>query len=165
MIAIGIDPSTKAMGYGVLRSVQGGPLKYVTAGVITAPAGWPLVRRLDELARGLEEVVAEVDPTNDVILCGIEAGFVKGQAGALSLGAARGVASLVMYRRFKVEVRSYAPTSVKLAATGSGKADKVQVARAVANRFGLKVVPDGDTSDALAVAITRAQDSTLFRAR
>jgi crossover junction endodeoxyribonuclease RuvC len=165
VIVVGVDPSTKRLGYAVLRSTNGGPLTYVTAGVITARDRDPLVKRLDELARGLEEVCAEVDPSNDVILCGIEAGFVKGQTSAIVLGAARGVASLVMWRRFGVEVREYAPLSVKLAATGRGNAEKEDVARIVAKRLGLRVVPDGDTGDALAVAIARAQDSTLLRAR
>lgn len=165
MISIGVDPSTKSMGYGILRSIDGGPLKYVTAGIITAPSGWPLVKRLDELARGLEEVVDEVDSSNDVILCGVEAGFVKGQTSALALGGARQIAALIMYRRFKTEIREYAPASVKLAATGRGNAEKEYVARIVAKRFGLKTIPDGDAADALAVAIARAQDSTLLRVR
>lgn len=166
MIIIGVDPSTVRLGYGVLRHRPGrqhGDLEYVTAGVITAPAGRPLVRRLDELATGLEEVVNEIG-SDEAVLCGIEAGFgnpKSGIMGALSLGAARGVAALVMYRRFHEEVKEYFPSTVKKAATGNGAAQKDQVARVVALRLGLRVVPEPDAGDALAVAIARAQDSDL----
>ncbi len=168
MFIIGVDPSTKAMGYGVLKAEGRGQLEYVTAGVITAPAGWSIERRLDELGRGLEEVVSEID-LSEVVLCGIEAGFggykKGGVMGALATGAARGVAIYVLHRRFKAEVRQYQPSTVKKAATGLGDAQKGDVGMFVARQLGLRNVPDGDTGDAIAVAITRAHDSDLFVGR
>ncbi len=150
------------MGYGILHG-GGRTLDYVAAGVITAKGSWPLWRRLVELANGLEEAIAEVDP-NEVVLCGIEAGFVKGQMGALVSGAARGVAMVTLGKRFNVEVKQYAPASVKLAASGHGSMEKAGLARIVQARLRMNVLPVSDAADALAVAITRACDSALYLA-
>lgn len=161
---IGIDPGTSKMGYGVLKIPGRGQLEYVTCGVCTAPEGWSKTRRLAELARSLEEVVNEVDP-NEVVICAIEAGFVmkkQGQMGAIALGEARGIARLVMFRRFGVEVAEFQPATVKLAACGNGAAKKPEVARIVAARLHIPGKLDPDAGDAVAVAIAAAQQSDLY---
>lgn len=149
------------MGYAVLKIPGRGQLEYVTCGVCSAPAHWTKTRRLGELARCLEEVVAEVDQ-GEVVICALEAGFVKGQLSAIALGEARGIARLVMFRRFGVEVAEFQPASVKLAACGNGAAKKPEVARIVAARLGIRGKLDADAADAVAVAITAAQQSDLY---
>jgi len=53
----------------------------------------------------------------------------------------------------RVRVESYAPSTVKKTATGSGRADKDAVIRAVSERFGLGDIDD-NTADAIAVGLT-----------
>jgi len=140
------------MGYGCI-DVFGDALTYVEAGVLEASAKAPKYERLVELGCDLEALIDELRPDQ----VGIEAGFVKGQMGALMSGAARGVAAYIAGRR-GLPVREYAPATVKKAATGHGAAEKDQVAALVAKQLGMHGVPDLDAGDALAVAICRARD-------
>jgi crossover junction endodeoxyribonuclease RuvC len=141
------------MGYGCIDVAPGCRLTYVDAGVLCASKGRDKYTRLVELGRDLEAVIAELQPD----VCALEAGFVKGEMGALVSGAARGVAAYVAGRA-SLPVVEYAPATVKKAACGSGAADKDQVARAVVLRLRLTRQPDPDAADALAISICRAHD-------
>jgi crossover junction endodeoxyribonuclease RuvC len=157
VIVLGVDPGSIRLGYGVVRTV-GQRLHYLDCGVISAPAGWSLERRLAEIGQGLEDAVSEAveaaDP-GELCLAAIEAGYAEGP-GVLALSAARGVAMFILYRQLGVEIRAYAPSTVKLAATGHGNADKSLVSRMVKLRLGMKTEPGPDEGDALAIAICRA---------
>lgn len=161
MIAVGVDPGSIKMGYGVVR-VTGARLEYVTCGLLSAPAAWPVWRRLCELGGDLGELTNEINDQHrghpEDVIVGIEAGFIRGQQGALVSASARGVALFVLGSAFG-EVRSYAPATIKKAATGTGRADKEQVQKMVMLRLGLNNPPGFDECDALAVGITRAMDS------
>lgn len=55
-------------------------------------------------------------------------------------------------------VAEYSPSQVKMAITGSGAADKVQMSAVVAMRLGLsQIAGPADVADALAVALCHAQ--------
>jgi len=153
MRVLGCDPASILMGYGCIDVAPGCRLTYVEAGVLSASAKLDKYARLVILGRELEEVIAELRPD---VFC-LEAGFVKGQMGALVSGAARGVAAFIAGRA-GLQIAEYAPATVKKAACGAGNADKDQVARIVAARLGLSRQPEPDAADALAVAITRAFD-------
>jgi crossover junction endodeoxyribonuclease RuvC len=60
---------------------------------------------------------------------------------------------------------SYAPALIKKTVTGSGRADKDQIARMVQHLVGLRALPRPDASDALAVAITHARTTAPTAAR
>lgn len=141
------------MGYGCIDVAPGLRLRYVEAGVLIARASSDKYARLVELGRELEQVIAELRPD----VAAIEAGFLKGQQGALVSGAARGVAAYVCGRA-ALSVVEYAPATVKKAACGNGHAEKDQVARVVSMRLGLSRIPEADAADAIAVCLTRAQD-------
>jgi crossover junction endodeoxyribonuclease RuvC len=150
---LGIDPGSIRLGYAILDVAPGHRLKYVEAGVITAPSAHDHHARLVEIGRDLEAVIAEFTPD----VAAVEAGFVQHLNGALTLGASRGVACYVCGRAGLV-VTEYAPSTVKKCATGSGKASKDDVARLVALRLGLTRLPAPDAADALAICICRASD-------
>ncbi len=71
---------------------------------------------------------------------------------ALVLGQARGVA-LLAAAQAGIEVRSFAPSVIKQAVTGTGRAEKEQVGRMVAVVLGIPLQGRMDASDALAAAI------------
>jgi crossover junction endodeoxyribonuclease RuvC len=56
-----------------------------------------------------------------------------------------------------LRVASYPPALVKKTVTGSGTADKGQIARMVQALIKLRSLPRADASDALAVAITHGR--------
>lgn len=151
MRILGIDPGSRVCGYGMVAT-DGGALRYVECGVLTAPEDRAAELRLGEIARGLTEVLDELRP--DVIA--LEAVFSRVNVkSALALAQARGMALAVVGLRGLI-VTSYTAPLVKKAITGSGRAEKDQVARMVAVLVGLKHPPRADAADALALAITHA---------
>jgi crossover junction endodeoxyribonuclease RuvC len=150
---LGIDPASIKCGYGVIDVADDGALLFVAAGVLQATASHPAYDRITEIGVDLEAVFEEYKP--DVV--GLEAGFVQSHKGALTLGAARGVAAFIARRR-GIAVREYSPSTVKQRVAGHGHAEKCDVARAVASILGMRNVPGDDAGDALAVSICRARD-------
>jgi crossover junction endodeoxyribonuclease RuvC len=71
---------------------------------------------------------------------------------AFVLGQARGVA-LLAAAQAGARVRSFAPSVIKQAVTGSGRAEKEQVGRMVCALLGRSVAGRFDATDALATAI------------
>jgi crossover junction endodeoxyribonuclease RuvC len=94
----------------------------------------------------------------------IEESFVGRDARiALSVGQARGVV-LVAAALQGVECTEYAPSRVKQAVCGYGRAEKAQVQRMVMAILSLKAAPTpSHASDALAVAICHALAPPLLR--
>jgi crossover junction endodeoxyribonuclease RuvC len=157
---LGIDPGSRICGYGVIEGV-GDTLRYVECGVLTAPEHRPMEHRLGEIARGLKDVIAELCPT----MVAIEDVFIQHNArSGLALAQARGMA-LAVVGLAGLDVASYPPASVKKAVSGSGRADKDQVARMVQALIGLRTLPRADATDALAVAITHGRTMRPTTAR
>lgn len=147
-------------GYGVIDE-RGGALAYVECGVLTAPDDRPMEQRLGELARGLREVIGELSPE----IVAVEDVFThQNVRSALALAHARGMA-LAVVGLCGLSVASYAPALVKKAISGSGRADKAQVARMVQAVIGLHSLPRADATDALAVAITHGRHTRTTAAR
>jgi len=160
MRILGIDPGSRICGYGVVDE-DGGALRYVECGVLTAPEDWAMERRLGEIARGLRDVIAELSPA----VVAVEDVFVHQNArSGLALAQARGMA-LAVIGLAGLTVASYPPASVKKAVSGSGRADKDQIARMVQSLIGLKTLPRADATDALAVAITHGRSVRPIAAR
>jgi crossover junction endodeoxyribonuclease RuvC len=157
---LGLDPGSRVCGYGVI-DVRGAQLVYVECGLLTAPEDRPMEQRLAEIARGLREVIAELAPA----VVAVEDVFShQNPRSALALAQARGMA-LAVAGLAGLAVASYAPALVKKTVSGTGRADKQQVARMVQMLIGLRSLPRADATDALAVAIThsRACEPTAAR--
>lgn len=146
--ALGIDPGTLRTGYGVVE-VRDGVLHHVASGVIAPPARAELSARLLVIHQGLANAIAAHRPdavaVEDIF-------FARHPQGALKLGHARGVA-LLAAALVELPVHSYPPARVKRALSGSGRADKGQVARLVTMLLHLPEEPAEDQADALAIAI------------
>ncbi len=149
MRVLGIDPGTVRTGWGVVEA-DGARLIGIAAGVIAVRDGDPLEQRLSQIFDGLTAVIAAHTPT----VCAVEdIFFAKYPAAAMKLGHARGVA-LVAAARGGLAVSAYPPALVKRSVSGSGSAEKSQVARMVGAMLGWTELPAIDATDALAVAIT-----------
>jgi crossover junction endodeoxyribonuclease RuvC len=150
MRVLGVDPGTRVAGYGVLEA-EGARVRALCYGVIRAGAGGgaALPERLGRVFRGVGEVLASWRP--DVLA--IEEAFVwKNARSALAIGEARAVAILAATEA-GVPVREYAPSLVKKAVTGRGRATKPQVQEMVRRLLALDRPPEPeDATDALAVA-------------
>ena len=113
----------------------------------------------------IHDAVAELIAEHAPDAVALEESYVGADARiALSVGQARG-AVLVACALAAVECREYAPSSVKQAVCGYGRAEKDQVQRMVKTILGLRAAPTPHhASDALAVAICHALASPLQRA-
>ena len=152
MRILGLDPGSRVCGYGVIEQADGA-LRYRECGVLVAPEGWPMERRLGEIARGLREVIDELAPA----VVAVEDVFThQNPRSALALAQARGMA-LAVVGLAGLRVASYAPALVKKTVAGSGAAGKEQIARMVQALIGLRGLPRADATDALAVAITHGR--------
>jgi crossover junction endodeoxyribonuclease RuvC len=157
---LGIDPGTAACGYGIVHE-SGGRLKAVDHGWWKTPSKRRPELRLKTIFDGVQELIEDFGP--DAVA--LEESFVGVDARtALSVGQARGVV-LVAAASLGVECAEYAPSRVKQAVCGYGRAEKAQVQRMVMAILGLRTAPTPQhASDALAVAICHALAPDLLRA-
>ena len=150
MIALGIDPGTARMGFGLVALEAGDRLRLIDAGCIRTTAGSPAATRLAELHRALTELIEINRPAR----VGIERVFFQRNVQtAMQVGESRGVA-LLAAAQHALPVDDPTPNEVKQAVCGNGAADKAQVREMVARLLGVSLagIPD-DASDALAIAI------------
>ena len=159
---IGIDPGSRVTGYGVIES-SAGRQRVIAFGRICTEAG-ALPARLLQIQNELAAVLREHQPHE----AAVEQVFVRRNATtAVILGQARGVA-LCTLAAASLGVSEYAATQIKLAVTGSGRAEKPQVQQMVKLLLKLTAPPPSDAADALAVALCHAQVrstlSTIARA-
>ena len=152
MVIVGLDPGSLRTGYAVIAT-QGSRLQWLEGGTWRAPRGETLSRRLLVLHRALDDLLARARP--DALA--MEECFMGRHArAALVLGHARGALMTAALAR-GVCLFEYAPRLIKLAATGTGGASKVQV-QAMVRRLvaGTPGELAEDAADALAVAIADA---------
>ncbi len=156
MRIIGIDPGSRATGYGVV-DLEGQNLLHVAHGVIRVPSSLAQAARLAKIHRALAALVAEFEPQCAVI----ERVFLaRNPKSAIVLGEARG-AALAALAGSGLEVEEMSAREVKQAVTGNGGATKSDVQTMVSRRLGLVSVPPSDAADALAIAIGRSQAGRL----
>ena len=160
MTTLGIDPGTAACGFGIVHE-KGDRLKAVEFGCWHTPAKQAPELRLKTIFDGVRELIEEFNPH----AVAVEESFVGVDARtALSVGQARG-AVLVAAASLGVACAEYAPTRVKQAVCGYGRAEKAQVQRMVMAILGLKQPPTPThAADALAVAICHALAPPLLSA-
>jgi crossover junction endodeoxyribonuclease RuvC len=147
---LGVDPGLTRCGIGLVKGAIGSPLKLVDVGVILTGVDLDLDQRLLELDRQLTQLVDVWQP--DVVA--VERVFSQHNVRTvMGTGQAAGVALLIAAKA-GIPVMMHTPSEVKAAVTGSGRANKVQVALMVQKILNLETIPKPvDATDALALAI------------
>jgi crossover junction endodeoxyribonuclease RuvC len=150
MRVLGVDPGLTRCGLGIVESTSPQKLLMVGVGVIQTDVNASLDQRLLDLERELIKWIDQYQP--DVVA--VERVFSQlNVRTAMATGQAAGIALLIAARK-GIPVAMHTPSEVKAAVTGSGRADKKQVATMVAKLLGLKEIPKPvDSTDALALAI------------
>lgn len=144
---LGIDPGSRATGYGIIHDGRQGP-RLVTYGVIRTDSD-DFPTRLKEIYDGIHQVARQFRPTE----MAIEQVFMaKNADSALKLGQARG-AAICAAMNAGLPVLEYSARQVKLALVGKGSAEKSQVQHMVRFLLGVSEVLPGDASDALGIAM------------
>lgn len=149
MLVLGIDPGSRATGYALVERVRG-RYRLLSAGVVKTSTKDEVPQRLRLIAEGLRTVLDIHSPE----VVAIEAIFRhKSSESALRLGQARGVALLVAAEA-NLPVFEYNAMTVKKSTTGTGRADKGGIERAVRMLTGSSETHPADAWDAAAIAIT-----------
>ena len=150
MRVLGIDPGLTRCGIGIVDSTGPQKLEMIGVGVIKTDPDAPLELRLFELEKEIQVWIKKFKP--DVIA--VERVFSHlNVKTAMATGQAAGVA-LLLAAKAGIPVVMHTPSEVKAAVTGSGRADKKQVANMVKRLLKLREIPKPvDSTDALALAI------------
>jgi len=153
-IVLGLDPSLRGTGYGVIQLARPHP-RVLSHGTIACPATWPRSRCLAQIWRSVRAVVRRHKPG----ACAVEGLFyAQNLRTALVMGEARG-AALAAVAEAGVAIYELAPRQVKQAIVGYGAARKEAVARMVQRLLALPMPPAPDAADALALALAHAQQA------
>jgi crossover junction endodeoxyribonuclease RuvC len=157
-IVLGIDPGLTRCGYAVLRVSGNTEVSMSALGVLSTSPERDLPNRLAEIAREIEELLDEYQPS----AVAVERIFFQSNVRtAMSVGQVSGLVLSAAARR-NIEVVQYSPNQVKLALTGWGGADKAQVQKMVKERLKLNSIPKpADAADAAAIALCHIASSPL----
>jgi crossover junction endodeoxyribonuclease RuvC len=152
LILLGVDPSLRGTGYGVIRVARPHPIA-LAHGTIACPSGWERSRCLVRISQVLRDVVKQFQPT----VCVVEGlFFAQNLQTAIIMGEARG-AALAAVAEAGLGIHEIAPRKVKQAIVGFGAAQKLAVAKMVQRLLNLTELPEPDAADALALALAHAQ--------
>jgi crossover junction endodeoxyribonuclease RuvC len=156
-LVLGLDPSLRGTGYGVIHVAK--PCSQALAhGTISCPANWEHSRCLVKIVQTLRDILKQHKPS----VCIVEGLFyAQNLQTALIMGEARG-AALSAVAEAGLEIYEVAPRKVKQAIVGYGAAQKLAVAKMVQRMLRLAEPPAPDAADALALALTHAQEQGRY---
>jgi len=157
MLTLGIDPGTASMGFGLVAE-NGSGLRPICFGCIKTSPKNHASERLKKLFSEIRLLIKKHEPDHIAVE---KIFFGKNVKTAISVGEARGVVLLAASQE-GVPVAEYTPLQVKTAATGYGRADKMQMQQMVKRLLKLDDIPrPDDAADALAVAICHTHSHKL----
>lgn len=158
MIILGIDPGVERIGFALLEKKPGisSHIKYIDSGTIFTNKAKSRSTRFLEIFNMLHNVVEKYRPN---CLALEELYFSKNVSTATSVAQSQGVIYLLAAQS-NIEVRTFAPNTIKMVVTGDGKADKNAVKKMVHLQL---VIPEkkriDDEYDAIACAMTCLLDA------
>lgn len=149
MRVLGVDPGLTRCGLAVVDVDSRRRVSLVYADVVRTSVEADLGARLHTIEGRIVAVVAEFAPT----AIAVEQVFSQHNVRTvIGTAQAAGVAALVASRH-DIPMAFHTPSEVKASVTGSGRADKAQVAAMVSRIVGTPVKGPADLTDAVALAI------------
>ena len=150
MRVLGVDPGLTRCGVGVIDGEPGRTCRLVAVDVVRSDPADDLGTRLLTLDRALADLIERHRP--DAVA--VESVFSQHNVRTVMGTAQAGAVAILSAARAGLPVRTYTPSEVKAAVTGSGQADKDQVTSMVRRLLRLPDAPrPADAADALALAI------------
>lgn len=150
MIILGIDPGFDRLGCAVIKkSDKGEELVYSTCLISKRKLAYE--ERIFGLGQELKKIIKKYKPN---IVAIEKLFFFKNQKTALQVAEARG---MIVYLAIShnIPVKQFTPLEIKMALTGYGRAEKIQVQKMVEKILKIKKMPESDDEiDAMAIAIT-----------
>jgi crossover junction endodeoxyribonuclease RuvC len=159
-VVLGIDPGLATTGWGVVEK-KAGRLTLRAYGVILSMANTPLPGRLACIRAEIGRLIETHRPEAMAIE---ELYFAKFAVSIAGTAQARGVI-LVTAAEMNLPIIEYNPRAVKIATTGFGAANKIQIQSMLQRQFCLKELPKpDDAADALAIALCHLQTHQALKA-
>ena len=157
-VVLGIDPGLTRCGYAVLEVQGATQISMLALGVLRTSPDHELPQRLAEISIEIDNLLDQFCPS----VVAVEHIFFQSNVRtAMSVGQVSGLVLSAAARR-GLQVEQYTPNQVKLAITGWGAADKLQVQKMVKQRLGLNTIPKpADAADAAAIALCHIASSPL----
>jgi crossover junction endodeoxyribonuclease RuvC len=147
---LGVDPGLTRCGIGVVEGEPGRPVRLVDVIVVRTEPNLPLGERLLAVERGVEQMLDAHRPN----AVAVERVFSQHNVRTVMGTAQASAIAITCAVRRGIPVALHTPSEVKAAVTGSGRADKDQVAAMVTRLLRLAEAPrPADAADALALAI------------
>lgn len=147
MRIIGIDPGIERTGFAILE-MQNEKLALLDCGLILTEKQHAFSYRLNLLANDLKKILREWKPDGAALE---QVFFSKNVKSAMRVSHARGVI-LEILEEFGIPVKELNPSHVKMAVTGDGRADKLQMRKMLPHLLNVDVKSD-DIVDAIACGI------------
>lgn len=150
MIVIGIDPGLARVGYGVIAVNNRKPEPVCYGCIETSGRDLRTPERLLQVYNDVADLLARYPPAHIAME---KLFFARNVTSAVSVSESRGVI-LLLAEQQKIPVTEYTPNQVKLAITGSGRADKRQMQEMIMRLLHLPEIPrPDDAADALSIAL------------
>ena len=152
MKILGVDPGYARVGWAVLETLNS-KLETRSYGCVETSKDDSSQDRLVAVYKQILLLIGKYKPDYAAVE---ELFFTTNAKTAFKVGEARGVIILACSNK-RIPVFSYTPLQVKIAVTGYGRADKIQVGKMIKVILRLKNIPKlDDVTDAIAVALTHA---------
>jgi crossover junction endodeoxyribonuclease RuvC len=150
MIILGIDPGFGRLGCAVLKkSDKAEELVYSTC--LNSKRKLTYEERIFCLGQELKKIIKKYKPD---VAAMEKIFFTKNQKTALQVAEVRGMI-LYLATSHNIPVQQFTPLEIKIAITGYGRAEKIQVQKMVEKILKIKKMPKSDDEiDAIAIAIT-----------
>lgn len=149
MVILGVDPGTATTGYGLIKTTKKG-LECLDYGSIKTEPSFTMANRLKKINNELNKLIKKYQPKAMAVE---NVYFFKNLKSALPVSQAKGVILLTAAKK-NLPVYEFTPLQIKMAMTGYGKAEKIQIQKTVQTLLNLKEIPrPDDAADALGAAI------------
>lgn len=149
MRILGIDPGLANTGWGVV-DFNGQKFRPVSYGVVNTEPKDKLENRISIIAQNIslmaQKYEVEYVSMEDIF-------FAKNEKSAIGVAKVIGAICFAMYR-LNIPVQVYTPLQLKMAMTGTGRAEKKQIQEMARVFLGMDKIPRPDhAADALAAAV------------
>lgn len=154
-----IDPGTTTIGFSLIEK-EGSRLSLIDFWILSTTPKIDIPLKLLEIGNDIKAIIAQYRPD---ILSIEKLYFTKNITTGIDVSQARGV---VVYEAMKawLQIFEYTPLQVKRAITGNGKANKLQLQRAIQMIFRLDSLPKpDDAADAIGLGYMGALENTKLQ--
>lgn len=152
MIILGIDPGIEKLGYAFLEKNKK-TIDIIEYGLITTQSGSEKIERIKKIKTELIKLIKKHHPE----IMGFEKIlFFKNKKTVIEIAQIIGLLISIAVDE-NLKIAEFSPPEIKMAITGYGRADKLNIKKMLQLSFKLKDNCEDDVYDALAIALTTAK--------